>query len=132
MEQMAGDRGLSRLGDGFPDVLESDIKVWPEHCGGPAVDLDGRVVGLLIARASRTRSFIIPAARVTGLLEQPPQEPAAAMAAARRAEPPPEAPPPRRGPQLDAGGIERRRQRLDEMRLFLERFMQELEALDER
>jgi S1-C subfamily serine protease len=132
MERMAGDKGLSRLGDGFPQVIESDIKIWPEHCGAPAVDLDGRVVGVVIARATRTRSFVIPAARVIDLLKQDPGEPvvaAAEPAAHGRSPAPPAA---RRGPRPGPEALDRRRARVDEMRMFMERFLEEMEALEER
>lgn len=134
MERMAGDKGLSRHADGFPAAIESDIKVWPEHCGGPAVDLDGRVVGIVIARATRTRSFVIPTARVLELLEQEPGAPAVAALADEQAAAPPaaEGPPRRRGAPLDPGAFERRRARVEEMRMFLERFVEEMEALEER
>lgn len=146
MERMAGAKGLSRRTDGFPGAIESDIKIWPEHCGGPAVDLDGRVVGVFISRATRTRSFIIPTARVMELLKQQPEEPALARSDPRRGEggfalpggdggePPavPEARPRRRGPALDPGALERRRARVEEMRMFLERFMEEMEGLERR
>jgi serine protease Do len=36
----------------------------PAECGGPLVGLDGRAVGLNIARAGRVASYALPAADV--------------------------------------------------------------------
>jgi len=59
---------LSNRRAGFPDVLQHDSYLKPEHCGGPVVDLNGRVVGINIARAGRTESYAVPANRVLALL----------------------------------------------------------------
>jgi serine protease Do len=47
--------------DGFPAVFAHDVRVRPEQCGGPVVDLQGRVVGLNVARADGARTLVIPA-----------------------------------------------------------------------
>ena len=57
-EQLAGP--LSRRRDDFPDVIQHDSVLRPEQCGGPVVDLDGRVLGINIARADRTASYAVP------------------------------------------------------------------------
>ena len=49
---------------GFPNVLQHDADVFPEQCGGPLVGLDGRLLGLNIARADRVVSYAIPAKNV--------------------------------------------------------------------
>lgn len=51
---------LSERIDGFPVVLQHDSIVKPDECGGPLVDLDGKVIGINIARAGRTESYAIP------------------------------------------------------------------------
>ena len=62
MERMGADeKSLSLVHEGFPRVIQTDLRVGREQCGGPVVDLDGNVVGIGIARADRTRSFVIPA-----------------------------------------------------------------------
>jgi serine protease Do len=38
---------ISGVSSGFGEVLAHDAIVWPEQCGGPVLDLDGRAVGLL-------------------------------------------------------------------------------------
>lgn len=45
---------------GFPQALQHDTVLRPQECGGPVVDLDGRVVGFNIARSGRTESYAIP------------------------------------------------------------------------
>jgi serine protease Do len=59
---------LSERRTGIPRFFQTDAVVRPSDCGGPLVDLDGRAVGLVIARAGRTESHVIPAETVTGLL----------------------------------------------------------------
>ncbi|HEV3078824.1 MAG TPA: hypothetical protein VGY66_03570, partial [Gemmataceae bacterium] len=54
---------------GFPAALASDLNARPEHCGAPVVDAEGRVVGLLIARAMLIESLILPAAEVRVAVE---------------------------------------------------------------
>jgi serine protease Do len=54
---------------GFPVALQHDTVLRPEDCGGPVVDLDGRVIGFNIARAGRTESFAIPTSAVREVLD---------------------------------------------------------------
>lgn len=56
---------LSFRRTGFQSVLQHDTFLLPEHCGGPLVDLEGRVVGINIARAERIASYALPAAAIT-------------------------------------------------------------------
>ena len=60
---------LSDRRTGFPVVLQHDTVLRPVDCGGPIVDLDGKVIGINIARAGRTESFAIPAEAVKPLLK---------------------------------------------------------------
>ena len=55
---------LSDVRNGFGTVLETDAVVRPDQCGGPLVDLSGKVVGLNIARAGRVETLALPAATV--------------------------------------------------------------------
>src|SRR5262245_14607485 len=59
---------LSERRTGIPRFFQTDAVVRPTDCGGPLVDLDGRAVGLVIARAGRTESHVIPAETVRELL----------------------------------------------------------------
>jgi len=51
---------LSKRRGGFPAIMQSDMVIKPTDCGGPIVDLDGKVIGLSIARAGRTESYVLP------------------------------------------------------------------------
>lgn len=51
---------LSARRGGFPKVIQHDVVISPQQCGGPLVDLDGRVVGLNIARAGRVETWALP------------------------------------------------------------------------
>jgi serine protease Do len=52
---------ISLRRNGFPQVFAYDGRVMPDRCGGPVVDLAGRVVGVNIARADTIRTFAVPA-----------------------------------------------------------------------
>ncbi|MFM8697165.1 MAG: S1C family serine protease, partial [Phycisphaerales bacterium] len=55
---------ISAVSTGFGDVIAHDAIVWPEQCGGPIVDLDGRALGLNIARYDRTATHALDPVRV--------------------------------------------------------------------
>lgn len=57
-DQMSGDFSPRR--SGFPRVLQHDILGSRQIQGGPLLDLDGRCLGMNIARANRAESFAIP------------------------------------------------------------------------
>lgn len=59
---------LSERRSGIPRLFQTDAVVKPTDCGAPVVDLDGHVIGLMIARAGRTESHAIPAETVNGLI----------------------------------------------------------------
>ncbi|MBY0230816.1 MAG: PDZ domain-containing protein [Gemmataceae bacterium] len=59
---------LSKKRSGFPEIFQTDIVIKPGDCGGPAVDLDGKAVGVNIARGGRTESYAIPSEAVVALL----------------------------------------------------------------
>jgi serine protease Do len=59
---------LSDRRAGFPLAIQHDTVLRPSECGGPLVDLDGKVVGINIARAGRVESYALPAATVKGVL----------------------------------------------------------------
>lgn len=63
----------SKLSDrkaGFPIILQHDSIIRPSDCGGPLVNLEGKVVGINISRAGRTESYAIPSEVVRPLLER--------------------------------------------------------------
>jgi serine protease Do len=61
---------LSERRGGFPFILQHDTVLRPTDCGGPLVDLDGKTVGINIARAGRTETYAIPAEYVEKLLPE--------------------------------------------------------------
>lgn len=61
---------LSKRRTGFPVALQHDTVLQPNQCGGPLVDLDGKVVGINIARASRVGSYALPVSAVKPVLEK--------------------------------------------------------------
>lgn len=67
MERMGGD--LSSIRDSFSQVVQSDMKIKADQIGGPVVDLQGRVVGITMARADRTRTYIMGSEAVVELLK---------------------------------------------------------------
>ncbi len=57
-DAMSGD--FSERRSGFPRILQHDILGASSIVGGPLLDLDGRCIGMNIARANRAESFAIP------------------------------------------------------------------------
>lgn len=57
-DQMSGDFSPRR--SGFPRILQHDILGNRSVIGGPLLDLQGRCIGMNIARANRAESFAIP------------------------------------------------------------------------
>ncbi len=61
---------LSSRADGFTDVFSQDGDVDPEECGGPVLNLDGRIVGINIARAGRIETLVLPVDVVEKAIER--------------------------------------------------------------
>jgi len=59
---------LSGRRSGFPAILQTDMVVEPRDCGGPVVDLDGKVLGVNIARAGRVETWILPSENIRPLI----------------------------------------------------------------
>jgi S1-C subfamily serine protease len=58
-DQMSGDYSARR--SGFPRVLQHDVMLGSRrNIGGPLLDLDGRCLGMNIARVNRCENFTIP------------------------------------------------------------------------
>ena len=84
MARMGG--AISRVGESFGNAVQTDMRPQPNQVGGPVADLEGRLVGITLARTDRTRSFVMPAAALQRLLAGEGQEPVAVMAQMREAE----------------------------------------------
>ena len=67
-DQMSGD--FSKRRSGFPRVIQHDILGTSKIVGGPLLDLDGRCLGMNIARANRAESFAIPVEELKSLAER--------------------------------------------------------------
>ncbi|MFK7743053.1 MAG: PDZ domain-containing protein [Planctomycetota bacterium] len=61
---------LSRVRSGFQKVLQHDTTLEPEDMGGPVIDLDGRVLGVNIARAGRVETLALPAKTVRAVVKK--------------------------------------------------------------
>jgi serine protease Do len=61
---------LSDRRGGFPTIIQHDAVLRPSDCGGPLVDLDGKAIGINIARAGRVESYAIPSEDVQALLAE--------------------------------------------------------------
>jgi serine protease Do len=67
MQNRMGSELSSRRG-GYPTFFQHDSVVKPQDCGGPIVDLEGRVIGINICRAGRTESWAVPSEVIQPLL----------------------------------------------------------------
>ena len=72
MNRMTGP--LSDKRSGFPSIVQHDIPLLPNQCGGPVVDLNGHCVGINVARAGRIKTYAIPANIVRDLLASVPKK----------------------------------------------------------
>ena len=61
---------LSRRRKDFPMAFQHDTALQAAQCGGPIVDLDGKIVGVNIARAGRVSSLAIPFTEVLPIIER--------------------------------------------------------------
>lgn len=68
----------SRIRTDFPSVVQSDMPIHPTDTGAPVTNLDGEIAGIVIARGSRIKTYIIPADTIKKLLSEPPVAPLSA------------------------------------------------------
>lgn len=59
---------LSSRRSGYPTILQFDGVILPTDCGGPIVNLDGKVIGITISRAGRTENWAVPSEVVRPVL----------------------------------------------------------------
>lgn len=73
LKQMNYLSGLpNRVRDDFSNVVQSDMELSSVDTGLPVIDLDGRIVGLVIARAGRISTLILPSSELIELLKSEP------------------------------------------------------------
>jgi serine protease Do len=134
MERMGGP--ISQVRNSFTQAIQTDMRPKPNQIGGPVVNLKGEVLGITLARADRTRSFVMPAAAVEALLKKEAGNPANAQARdeakeprmANRGDVPPNARPRERAVPSE----ERMRRHLSDMQRLMEHLQEEMEALQQR
>lgn len=61
---------FSKRRSGFPRVIQHDIICNAESVGGPLLDLEGRCLGMNIARANRAETFAIPLEELKEIAER--------------------------------------------------------------
>ncbi len=66
-DQMSGD--FSKRRSAFPKIMQHDILANSNTMGGPVIGLDGKLVGMNIARANRAETFAIPAVELRKIAE---------------------------------------------------------------
>ncbi len=59
--QLGAGGASSQRRSGFPSVLQHDCLFAAEQCGSPVVSLDGRLVGINIAKVGREAAYCVPA-----------------------------------------------------------------------
>jgi S1-C subfamily serine protease len=127
MERMGGE--ISGVRDGFPSVLQTDMVLNPEECGGPVIDLSGNVVGIAAARAGRIRSYVIPAEGIVNMLKKKPV--AVELAKVATAEVGPQLSRTRAvRPRLNRPDMDRMRHRMKEMDKLLRQMDEEIQSLN--
>ena len=67
MNRLGGD--LSERAEGFDLAIQHDTVLQPWQCGGPVVNLEGKAIGLNIARAGRVATYALPAGLVKRIIE---------------------------------------------------------------
>jgi len=68
LDRLAGE--VSQRAEGFEQAIEHDTVLQPWLCGGPLVNLDGKAVGINIARASRVTTYALPPRLANQILEE--------------------------------------------------------------
>ena len=71
MDRMSGTQ--SRVRGNFESVMQSDMELEKTDAGLPVVDLEGRIVGMVIARAGRISTLILPGDELEAILAEVPQ-----------------------------------------------------------
>lgn len=130
MERMGG--AISEVRDSFTHALQTDMRPQPNQIGGPVVDLEGRAIGITMARADRTRSFVMPASALVELLKKEAGNPTLVQV---KEDEPPAAPASERGnakPGRKAVNPEARmRRHLSDMQRLMDLMRKEMRAIEQ-
>ena len=129
MERMGGP--VSQVRDSFTQVIQTDMRPKPNQVGGPVVDLQGRVLGITMARADRTRSFVMPAAAIVDLLKKEAGNPALAQVRKEEKELPMTTRGNAKPGRAMPGGEERMRRHLSDMQRLMDHLRLEMEELEQ-
>ncbi|MGJ8694952.1 MAG: PDZ domain-containing protein [Verrucomicrobiaceae bacterium] len=70
MDSLSGSR--NRVRGNFPNVLQSDMELEASDTGLPVIDLKGRVIGMVIARAGRISTLVLPSDDIKGVFRDAP------------------------------------------------------------
>lgn len=113
MDRMSGSRSMVR--GNFGNVLQSDMELEATDSGLPVVDLEGRIVGMVIARQGRISTLILPGDDIARILKEKPQP----MAETAR-------PKAVKRPMATNNRRERMQRELNEMKRMMQRLQDEL------
>ena len=61
---------LSKRRTDFSSVMQTDLPLQATQCGGPVTDLDGNVIGIVIARSGRVETMVLPSETIRQLLAE--------------------------------------------------------------
>jgi len=67
-DTMSGKMSVRRTG--FKRVIQHEILLGPSDMGGPLFDLEGKLIGINIAKANRVEFFAIPAEEIQKILKE--------------------------------------------------------------
>ena len=67
-QMMSGNTSRRRMG--FDEIVQHDIPLEAEYMGGPVLGLDGKAVGINIARANRAETYLLPSEQVLDSIER--------------------------------------------------------------
>ncbi|MFP6899377.1 MAG: PDZ domain-containing protein, partial [Opitutales bacterium] len=61
---------VSKRKDNFPMIIQHDVSLPPGAMGGPVMDLNGKVIGVNVARVDRVTTFALPAKLVREVFQK--------------------------------------------------------------
>ena len=61
---------ISKRRTEFPAAMQTDLPLNATQCGGPVTDLDGNIVGIVIARSGRIETQVLPSETIREVLDR--------------------------------------------------------------